>query len=223
MKVTAYPLRHAQQVDGVVGLELERIDGGADNLGFGLCDVGQLDPLDVRPRRTPKFGVDGVGQAVGLEKLPVAGASGSNGQLSLDVLLDEPGAGVHLLVAAGAVAKVENGEFDRGLGRVHEAVNEHAHLYLRVLNHQVHLHRIVNVPVGADLVKVEHDSDEHQRLGALVVTDRAAEQRSYGVIARVERFNAECTLLHQEPDKRGDSGQAKRCDSRTDRTESILW
>ena len=72
-------------------------------------------------------------------------------------------------MAAGAVAKVENGEFDRGLGRVHEAVDEHAHLYLRVLNHQVHLHRIVNVPVGADLVKVEHDSDEYKRLGTLVV------------------------------------------------------
>ena len=169
MKVTAHPLRHAQRVDGVVGLELERVDGGADNLPFGLRDVGQLNPLDVRPRCIPKLGIDGVGQAVGLEKLPVAGASSSNGQLSLDVLLDEPGAGVHLLVAAGAVAKVENGEFDRGLGRVHEAVNEHAHLHLSVTDDQIHLHRVGNVPVGADFVKVEHDGDEYQRLGTLVV------------------------------------------------------
>ena len=49
MKVTAHPLRHAQQVDGVDGLELERVDGGADNLRFRLCHISQLDPLDVRP------------------------------------------------------------------------------------------------------------------------------------------------------------------------------
>mgnify|MGYP003608369744 CR=1 FL=1 len=162
MKVTAYPLRHAQQVDGVVGLELERIDGGADNLGFGLCDVGQLDPLDVRPRRAPKFGVDGVGQSLSLEELPVASNSSSDGQFSLHILFDEPGAGVHLLVAAGAVAKIEDGEFDCGLSWVDEAVDEHAHLHLSVTDDQIHLHRVVNVPVGADFVNVEHDGDEHQ-------------------------------------------------------------